>query len=91
VGSAGRDEPAAAPSGFLILRRGVEAMQATVNGELRELPEGITILELIEQLQVRRDAVAVEVNRQIVPRARHREQRLREGDAVEFVTFVGGG
>jgi len=66
-------------------------MQATVNGEPRELREGITILELIEQLKVRRDAVAVEVNRQIVPRSRHGERRLQEGDAVEFVTFVGGG
>ena len=68
-----------------------KAMRVTVNGELRELPEATTILQLLDQLKVRRDIVAVEVNRQIVPRARHGEQRLEEGDAVEVVTFVGGG
>ena len=66
-------------------------MQATVNGRLRELPEGTTILQLIEQLKARRDSIAVEVNREIVPRALHAERRLQEGDAVELVTFVGGG
>ena len=66
-------------------------MQVKLNGETRELPEAMTILQLLELLNVRRDSVAVEVNREIVPRARHAERRLEEGDAVEVVTFVGGG
>jgi sulfur carrier protein len=66
-------------------------MQVKLNGEARELPEAMTILQLLEWLKVRRDIVAVEVNREIVPRARHGERRLEEGDAVEVVTFVGGG
>jgi sulfur carrier protein len=66
-------------------------MQVKVNGEASELPEAMTILQLLEKLNVRQDIVAVEVNREIVPRARHGDRRLREGDAVEVVTFVGGG
>jgi sulfur carrier protein len=66
-------------------------MQVKLNGEARELPEAMTIQQLLERLKVRRDTVAVEVNREIVPRARHGDRRLEEGDAVEVVTFVGGG
>ena len=66
-------------------------MQVKINGEASELPEATTILQLLEKLKVRRDSVAVEVNREIVPRARHGDRRLQEGDAVEVVTFVGGG
>jgi sulfur carrier protein len=66
-------------------------MQVKLNGEARELPEAMTIQQLLERLKVRRDTVAVEVNREIVPRACHGDRRLEEGDAVEVVTFVGGG
>jgi sulfur carrier protein len=66
-------------------------MHVKLNGEALELPEAMTILQLLERLKVRRDTVAVEVNREIVPRARHGDRRLEEGDAVEVVTFVGGG
>ncbi len=66
-------------------------MQVKLNGEALDLPEATTILQLLEKLKVRRDIVAVEVNREIVPRARHGDRRLEEGDAVEVVTFVGGG
>lgn len=55
------------------------------------MPDAATISDLLDRLAVRRDAIAVEVNREIVPRARHASQPLREGDAVEVVTFVGGG
>jgi len=66
-------------------------MQITVNGDSRELSQGTTIQGLLDLLQVRRDGVAVEVNKEIVPRARHEESALCEGDDVEIVTFVGGG
>jgi sulfur carrier protein len=66
-------------------------MQVKLNGEARELPEAMTILQLLEWLKVRRDTVAVEVNREIIPRARHGDRRLEEDDVVEVVTFVGGG
>jgi len=66
-------------------------MRATVNGEPMELPEGLTVAALLQHLGVRGDRVAVEQNGEVVKKARHGEQRLRSGDVVEIVTFVGGG
>ncbi len=66
-------------------------MRITVNGNIQELPDAATVAQLLDRLKARRDAIAVEVNREIVPRARHAEQSLRDGDVVEVVTFVGGG
>lgn len=66
-------------------------MQVWVNGEAREVPEGITLSSLLESLQVGGPGVAVEVNAEVVRRARHPEHPLHAGDRVEIVTFVGGG
>ena len=66
-------------------------MQATVNGEAMELPEGLTVAALLQHLGVRGDRVAVERNGEVVKKARHGEQRLAHGDVLEIVTFVGGG
>jgi len=66
-------------------------MRITVNGNTQELPDAATVAQLLDRLKVKRDGIAVEVNREIVPRARHAGQTLRDGDAVEVVTFVGGG
>jgi sulfur carrier protein len=63
----------------------------TVNGDRQEFQEAPTIAELLARLDAPRSAVAVEVNRVIVPRRAHVERRLEEGDEVEVVTFVGGG
>lgn len=66
-------------------------MKIRVNGEDRRVPDGVTAVELLEILEVRTDAVAVEVNGEVVRRATLREHRLHEGDRVEIVSFVGGG
>jgi sulfur carrier protein len=66
-------------------------MQATVNGERTELPEGLTVAGLLRHLGVRAERVAVERNGAVVKRARHAEEKLAPGDVVEIVTFVGGG
>jgi sulfur carrier protein len=66
-------------------------MDITVNGELREVAEGATVAELLAALGLAKQYVAVEVNRQVIPRARHPECRLNAGDKVEVVTLVGGG
>jgi thiazole synthase len=63
----------------------------TVNQELQALPEPATISALLERLGMDSRRVAVEVNRDVVPRARHGEFRLLPGDMVEVVTLVGGG
>ena len=66
-------------------------MTIWVNGEARELPEGTTLAALLELLRIGGKGVAVEVNAEVVRRARHAEHRLSPQDRVEIVTFVGGG
>ena len=66
-------------------------MELTVNGERREAAEGTTVAGLLAELCLANQYVAVEVNREVIPRARHCECRLKAGDRVEIVTLVGGG
>ncbi len=66
-------------------------MKLLVNGEPREVREDITVSDLLQELKVATERVAVEVNLEVVRKVRHAEHRLREGDKVEVVTFVGGG
>ena len=66
-------------------------MTVQLNGESREVPEGLTLAALIEWLKLPRDGVAVEQNLQIVPRARWDATPLRPGDRLEVVHLVGGG
>ena len=62
-----------------------------MNGEARDLPDDTTVAQLLEALEVAPRGTAVEVNLELVPRPRHAEHRLREGDRLEVVTLVGGG
>jgi thiazole synthase len=66
-------------------------VRIVVNGEGREWPEGLTVSGLLERLDLRPERVAVERNREIVPRRRHGETVLNDGDELEVVTLVGGG
>ena len=66
-------------------------MQIELNGEAREVDEGLTVAGLLERLGPKGVQVAVEVNAQVVRRAEHATHVLSAGDRVELVTFVGGG
>lgn len=66
-------------------------MRLVVNGEEREVPDGLTVATLLEHLDLTKGRVAVERNREIVPRSRHAEQSLDDGDRIEIVQMVGGG
>jgi sulfur carrier protein len=66
-------------------------MRIEVNGEPREVSQGITVLSLLNALGVQDGPVAVEKNREIVPRAAHASTLLQDGDVLEVVHFVGGG
>ncbi len=66
-------------------------MKIIVNGEPAELQEQCTVAELLDARGIGRERVAVEVNREIVPRAVHTTHALHDGDQVEIVHFVGGG
>jgi sulfur carrier protein len=63
----------------------------TVNGEQREMREGVTLDSLLETLGVRRDGTAVALNDDVVPRARHAATVLRGGDRLEIIVAVAGG
>ena len=69
----------------------VDSIEITVNGAARKVPAGQTVTDLIAELGLADRRVAVERNREVVPRARHAEVRLESGDRLELVTFVGGG
>ena len=66
-------------------------MEIIVNGQARDTAEGITIAELLAELQLNDKPVAVEVNLQLVPKLRHADHQLVAGDRLEIVTLVGGG
>ena len=66
-------------------------MKLRVNGEDKELADGLTVASLLETLDVKPDMVAVEVNLDIIPKDKRGDVTLVEGDEVEIVKFVGGG
>lgn len=66
-------------------------MRIEVNGEAHNVAPDITVSALLATLGAGDGPVAVERNRQIVPRAEHAITKLAEGDQLEVVQFVGGG
>ena len=66
-------------------------MRVMVNGEERELHKEATIVDLLKEIGLAETLVAVECNKEIVPRAQHATTALQDGDRVEVVHFVGGG
>lgn len=66
-------------------------MVLKINGEARELPDGLTITALVAHLGIKTDRVAVELNQQIVSRSNWDATILKNGDQLEIVHFVGGG
>ena len=69
-------------------------MKLHINGEEREFansPVPFTLAALVESLGMKADRVAIELNRDIVPRDRWRDTLLNESDQLEVVHFVGGG
>ncbi len=66
-------------------------MQVKLNGEIREIPDGLTVTGLLAHLGIKTSRVAVEVNEAVVTKDRHGTHPLAAGDAVEIVAFVGGG
>jgi sulfur carrier protein len=78
-------------SGDRWARPKLETMKLSINGHERELPDGLSVAELLVQLDLKAPKVAVELNAHVVVKARHSSTLLSPGDRVEIVTFVGGG
>ena len=66
-------------------------MRLHLNGEQRDFPDGLTVAALVAHLGMKPDRVAVELNLEIVCRARWDATILKDGDKLEVVHFVGGG
>lgn len=66
-------------------------MKVIVNGEPREIPDTISVVGLLGHLGMEAGRVAIERNRDILPRAEWEETRVQPGDDFEIVQFVGGG
>ena len=66
-------------------------MKIVFNGEEREFAAPLTIADLLQHFDLKSRHVAVEVNLELAPRARHGEGLIRDGDQIEVVTLVGGG
>jgi thiamine biosynthesis protein ThiS len=63
----------------------------TLNGEPCRIEGDAHLSALIERLKMRPQRIAVEINRQIVPKSDYAATILRAGDEVEIINFVGGG
>ena len=66
-------------------------VRITLNGEEQRLETALTVAQLLESLGLTGQRVAVEVNREIVPRSRHADAKLQDNDRVEVVRAIGGG
>lgn len=66
-------------------------MLVRINGKERELPDGMTLLQLLEERGVDPRIVVVEYNYEITPRDRYGEITLRDGDNLEIVQMTAGG
>jgi sulfur carrier protein len=66
-------------------------IQITVNGEPRSVAPDLTAAQLIDLLELGGRRLAMEINREILPRSRYAEHRLNHGDRIEIVQAIGGG
>ena len=66
-------------------------MRLEINGERRELAEGLSLQELVQFLKLKPEQIAIELNQMVMRRAEWASTLLKEGDRIEIVHFVGGG
>lgn len=66
-------------------------MEVVLNGERRQVPEGLSLEGLLQHLQITSERVAIEHNRRIVKREEWAQVEVKPGDELEIVHFVGGG
>lgn len=72
-------------------RDNANMISITINGERRQFEASLNCAELLARLDLAEKRVALERNGEIVPRSRHGEERLADGDRLEIVVAVGGG
>ena len=68
-----------------------DTIRIQVNGEARDWRSGATVADLLRELEVKADRVAVELNLEILDRAMFAQRLMQDGDRVEILGFIGGG
>ena len=66
-------------------------MTIILNGEKKDIPDGLTVEGLLRHLDIKPERVAIEINEEIVRKATYAAVKVKEGDLVEVVQFMGGG
>ena len=66
-------------------------MQVTINGEKRELAESLTISEILKNLELPSERVAIELNKEVVRKKDWENIKVNDADKIEVIHFVGGG
>ena len=66
-------------------------MNISINGETKQVMDGLTAAELVDQMGLAGRRIAMEVNLEIVPRSRYEKHAFQDGDKIEIVHAVGGG
>ncbi|MDH4152502.1 MAG: sulfur carrier protein ThiS [Nitrospira sp.] len=67
------------------------AIKIQVNGDVRTWRSGATVADLLKELDIKTERVAVELNLEILDRAMFDQRSLKDGDRVEIMSFIGGG
>ncbi len=83
--------PGAGKRFFWMAEGTTNAIAISLNGEPHQLEREISVMQLVESLKVKLTRVAVELNREVVPKAKYADTIIRAGDVVEVINFVGGG
>ena len=68
-----------------------DAINIHVNGQARTWRNGATVADLLQDLEIQTERVAVELNLEILDRAAFGQRRLKNGDRIEILGFIGGG
>ena len=68
-----------------------DIISVEVNGASHSFPVGATVSTMIDALNMAEQRLAIEINREIVPRSQHPEHVLQAGDQIEIVRAIGGG
>lgn len=66
-------------------------MQIIVNGASQEISQGFYLIQLLQQLEIAPDRIAVEINLTVIDRADYDTFSFKEGDRIEIISFIGGG
>lgn len=69
----------------------MEEIEVLVNGQPRRVRAGSSVAELLDDLSLRREGVAVAIDARVVPRGQHTARTLLPGERIELITAVGGG